>query len=379
MNHFRRQGTQNNKEVLEKPDAQLRIRRVRPEDIPQIWELHRDGMNQYKVGIAEKARRRFYSDLLNPDLYYDQKKGELLIVEYRGEIIGMGGFKEVNERFCEFVRFSVARPYQGSGVGKLILTTLVQLAAKRGYIDFTLRTSVRQEEGKFYKYAEKFFDTFKRTNSPELDKELREVGALGLDETLELITMEKDMNSIDYIRHLFDNHVIYHDPRIAIDYPGIPESIPDISDWKDHNNGKPPIPHSLLEKNNLENVPWDLWWIILLQKKLGPLGEKDTREYVNNMLDRLDRIWYKKRFKNYRTLRSTLPRKRKTGNHPLHNKRIQPRKPRTYRQRVRPSTKQNEEIKDWAKVVQRHWMKGDLESRNALQRRLLSPGDGRMR
>lgn len=202
------------------PKNELVFRWVRPEDVYEIWGLHRWGMNQYRVGIPESQRLRFYSDLLDPERYL-RENGVFIVAEYRGEIIGMGACKRIDSGEAELTRFSVAKPYQRLGIGSVILSLVLHLAAERGYTRFFLRTSERQKAFDFYKSKEQFSEAepekgqgVKRIQSGELNRLFRICGEVLLNKELvkelrgekekpgvDLISMEKFLGEEDFVRY----------------------------------------------------------------------------------------------------------------------------------------------------------------------------------
>ncbi|SHF00688.1 N-acetylglutamate synthase, GNAT family [Seinonella peptonophila] len=198
---------------LKKP---LIFREARPEDFYEIWELHRQGMNQFRVGVGERDRRRLYADLFNIEKEYGSKGGLFLVAEYRGKVIGTGAFKPVDQFRAELTRFSVAKPYQGSGLGSIILSLVLHSAAEQSMYTIQLRTSEKQRAAHFYQKKEQFFEDEVRAQSPELNFLFKKYGLLppGKD-GIDLISMKKYLREFDFIRYHTDHKIIAEHPSIS--------------------------------------------------------------------------------------------------------------------------------------------------------------------
>ncbi|MFO7625011.1 MAG: GNAT family N-acetyltransferase [Anaerolineales bacterium] len=91
----------------------------------------------------------------NPDLddittsYADA----LFLVAYlAGQVVGTGALLRRSQTIAEIVRMSVAKPYRQRGIGRLILTHLVDMARQTGFKQVVLETTASWHEVvQFYK------------------------------------------------------------------------------------------------------------------------------------------------------------------------------------------------------------------------------------
>ncbi|WP_221393989.1 GNAT family N-acetyltransferase [Dyadobacter sp. NIV53] len=72
---------------------------------------------------------------------YGQATGALLLAESEGEFIGAVGLRQIeNESTCEVKRMYIKPGYQGKGIGKALLTSLIDVAKEMEYKTIKLDT-----------------------------------------------------------------------------------------------------------------------------------------------------------------------------------------------------------------------------------------------
>lgn len=104
------------------------IRRMEPEDIPQVAEIEK---NTFSMPWSEMA---FHDTLKREDTLY-------LVAEEQGEILGYCGlWQSFNEG--EIPNVAVNASNRRRGVGQALLTELLQQGEKRGITAFTLEVRV---------------------------------------------------------------------------------------------------------------------------------------------------------------------------------------------------------------------------------------------
>jgi ribosomal protein S18 acetylase RimI-like enzyme len=103
--------------------------------------LHKTAME--KVG-AYKGDGPWDDDLRDINKHYLESNGEFLIVLDDDKIVGMGAFRKISSNDAEIKRMRVAPECQGQGVGKMVLTKLIESAINKGYSTLILETSDKQ-------------------------------------------------------------------------------------------------------------------------------------------------------------------------------------------------------------------------------------------
>lgn len=109
--------------------------------LQDVLLLHKTAME--KVG-AYKGDGPWDDDLRDIKKHYLESNGEFLIVLDDDKIVGMGAFRKISSNDAEIKRMRVAPEYQGQGIGKMILTKLVESAINKGYSTLILETSDKQ-------------------------------------------------------------------------------------------------------------------------------------------------------------------------------------------------------------------------------------------
>lgn len=109
--------------------------------LQDVLLLHKTAME--KVG-AYKGDGPWDDDLRDIKKHYLESNGEFLIVLDDDKIVGMGAFRKISSNDAEIKRMRVVPEYQGQGIGKMVLTKLVESAINKGYSTLILETSDKQ-------------------------------------------------------------------------------------------------------------------------------------------------------------------------------------------------------------------------------------------
>ncbi|OHD36075.1 MAG: hypothetical protein A2Y30_01380 [Spirochaetes bacterium GWE1_32_154] len=83
--------------------------------------------------------------LKNIESYFLGKNGEFYVLKVEGEIIGMCGFIELNNKIVELVKFRIAKSKRDMGFGKKLLEFVEQQIKRKGYEKIILNTSILRE------------------------------------------------------------------------------------------------------------------------------------------------------------------------------------------------------------------------------------------
>ena len=89
----------------------------------------------------EKA---FTEELLSLPGKYAQPSGQLLLATQQGEPAGCVGLRQLDEQTCEMKRLFVASQFQGQGIGRQLVETLIHSARALGYRTIRLDTGSQQ-------------------------------------------------------------------------------------------------------------------------------------------------------------------------------------------------------------------------------------------
>ncbi|RJL22773.1 GNAT family N-acetyltransferase [Bailinhaonella thermotolerans] len=107
------------------------IRRFRPEDLDEVWDLHRVGLAQ--VGLRPGDGVYYDDDFPRLQEYYLDDNGEFLVGEVEGRIVAMGGLRRLDDAAAEMCRLRVHPDFQGRGYGAAIVEALEARAIELGY------------------------------------------------------------------------------------------------------------------------------------------------------------------------------------------------------------------------------------------------------
>ena len=117
------------------------IRQFRNSDLAAIRELHVLGLDQTGTNLGPGP---WDDDLEDIQAVYLRNKGDFLVAETRGRIVGMGALRRRSEDEAEIKRMRVHPEKQRQGVGRSILKELEARAGKLGYARIILDTTVQQ-------------------------------------------------------------------------------------------------------------------------------------------------------------------------------------------------------------------------------------------
>ena len=118
------------------------IRRYRPSDNDEIWDLHTLALE--KAG-AHAEHGAWDEDLKNIEEIYINNFGDFLVGVIDGRIAAMGALKRVSDDAVELKRMRVHPDYQWKGIGTAMLIELERRARKLGYKVIQLDTTLQQK------------------------------------------------------------------------------------------------------------------------------------------------------------------------------------------------------------------------------------------
>jgi len=114
----------------------LKIRRYQPQDNATVKALHYAGLKQF----GAKADPFHDNDLDDIENKYINNKGDFIVGILNKEIVAMGAIRQVSNQRGEIKRIRVRRDCQQGGYGQMILSKLMEIAAKLGYTELCLDT-----------------------------------------------------------------------------------------------------------------------------------------------------------------------------------------------------------------------------------------------
>ncbi|MEM9152783.1 MAG: GNAT family N-acetyltransferase [Cyanobacteria bacterium P01_F01_bin.3] len=89
-------------------------------------------------------KKAFTEELLSLPGKYAQPSGQLLLATQQGEPAGCVGLRQLDESTCEMKRLFVAKEFQGQGIGRQLVETLIRNARMLGYTAMRLDTGIHQ-------------------------------------------------------------------------------------------------------------------------------------------------------------------------------------------------------------------------------------------
>jgi GNAT superfamily N-acetyltransferase len=117
------------------------LRTYRTSDLESVLSLHKEGLIQTQAYTGEGP---WDNDLLDIENHYLKNDGWFVVGEYRNEIITMGAFRKITAQRAEIKRMRTKPELQGNGIGKKVLSALIEKAIAFGYTEIILETSDRQ-------------------------------------------------------------------------------------------------------------------------------------------------------------------------------------------------------------------------------------------
>jgi ribosomal protein S18 acetylase RimI-like enzyme len=117
------------------------IRRYRAADHDAVFALHNAALHQ--VG-AHVGNGPWDDDLHDIEAIYLADRGEFLVAEDAGRIVGMGALRRVDAARAKITRMRVQPERQRQGIGRAVLARLEARAGELGYSSLTLETTVGQ-------------------------------------------------------------------------------------------------------------------------------------------------------------------------------------------------------------------------------------------
>ena len=116
-----------------------------------IFDLHDDALRA--IGCIP-LDRKWNEDLYDIDKNYIESGGEFLIIEVDNQMVGFGALKLIDNGLFEIKRMRVSPKRQGCGLGKLLLSRLLEIARSKGANRIVLDTTVQQI------VAQKLYESF---------------------------------------------------------------------------------------------------------------------------------------------------------------------------------------------------------------------------
>lgn len=104
------------------------IRPFAPRDQTAARQLILSGLGEH-FGWIDEARN---PDLDDIEANYLQRGNVFIVAESGGEIVGTGGLIAVDAHTARIVRISVSRAHRRNGIGRALVTHLLDLARQRG-------------------------------------------------------------------------------------------------------------------------------------------------------------------------------------------------------------------------------------------------------
>lgn len=84
---------------------------------------------------------QMFIDFMGDLSKYSYPNGILFLIKHNDDYVGLGGFKEFSENACELKRMYLQEYFRGNGLGKRLLTAIVDKAEEYGYQEMRLESA----------------------------------------------------------------------------------------------------------------------------------------------------------------------------------------------------------------------------------------------
>lgn len=127
----------------------IKIRRARAGDEPQILKLVEDVLSSYGLKLNPKGEDL---DITNIAKFYTKNNGAFEVLEFKRRIIGSYGIYKIDEETCELRKMYLHKDFQGMGLGNIMIENSFRIAKRLHYKKIILQTnSVLYKALKLYK------------------------------------------------------------------------------------------------------------------------------------------------------------------------------------------------------------------------------------
>jgi len=128
-------------------------RRLQHEELPSVWALsivpHIGVTADPSAPVplpGSDAPPTTFPDLADPDRFFVQAGGDFLVADFRGYVVGMGGFRPNERGQAEVLRVRVHPALRRRGIGQALMRSLEERAAQLGFREAHLNTATNQPE-----------------------------------------------------------------------------------------------------------------------------------------------------------------------------------------------------------------------------------------
>jgi len=112
-----------------------------PARTPDQIDLARQLFREYEAWLEiSLCFQNFEAELAALPGDYSEPEGRLLLAYYQGGLAGCIALRKIGEGLCEMKRLYLRAQFRGQGLGKALITTIVQVAKEIGYERMRLDT-----------------------------------------------------------------------------------------------------------------------------------------------------------------------------------------------------------------------------------------------
>lgn len=115
----------------------MRIERLAASDIEGAREIVREYVLSLSIDLAFQGIDRELEDF--PSVYAEPE-GSFLVAKDGNRIVGCAGLKKLEDGICEMKRLYVLDEYKGQGIGKRLVSRILEEGAAKGYRKIRLDT-----------------------------------------------------------------------------------------------------------------------------------------------------------------------------------------------------------------------------------------------
>jgi ribosomal protein S18 acetylase RimI-like enzyme len=118
------------------------IRPATDDDTKALCALYCDSVRCNRDGFIQDLS--FHGCLIAKTLLWREKGGDMLVAHDSGGLVGMGALAPHDDARVELCKLHVNANRQGRGIGRMLVQSLIALAAERGFPEMTLHVTKTQ-------------------------------------------------------------------------------------------------------------------------------------------------------------------------------------------------------------------------------------------
>lgn len=120
----------------------IQISRIQAGDHQAVSDIYQSSIAANPNGFIQDID--FHGDICQLATDFLTHGGEMLVAKLGSKIVGFGGLKPLNTQHAELCKLHVDQQYQGLGIGKALVKTLISQASENGFSEIELHVTTSQ-------------------------------------------------------------------------------------------------------------------------------------------------------------------------------------------------------------------------------------------